>query len=156
LPGPSADEDLNVEILFEDPLFVVAGVTSKWARRRRIEPVELINEAWCLPAYDGLVGSHIAEAFRAKGLVIPKHTVGSTSIQLFNALLATGHFLAVRSGSTLRLSGKRLGLKVLSVDLPIAPGPVGIVTLKNRTLSPVAQLFIDCAREVAEPLAKGQ
>jgi len=30
----------------------------------------------------------------------------------------------------------------------------GIVTLKNRTLSPVAQLFIECAREVAKPLAK--
>jgi hypothetical protein len=32
--------------------------------------------------------------------------------------------------------------------------PNGIATLKNRTLSPVAQLFIDCAREVAKPLAK--
>jgi hypothetical protein len=28
------------------------------------------------------------------------------------------------------------------------------MTLKGRTLSPVAQLFIDCAREVAKPLAK--
>jgi hypothetical protein len=32
--------------------------------------------------------------------------------------------------------------------------PNGIVTLKNRTLSPVAQLFIDCAREIAKPLAR--
>lgn len=31
---------------------------------------------------------------------------------------------------------------------------IGIITLKNRTLSPLAQLFIDCAREVAKPLAK--
>jgi hypothetical protein len=36
----------------------------------------------------------------------------------------------------------------------MARRPNGIVTLKNRTLSPVAQLFIDCAREVAKPLAK--
>ena len=156
MAGPVADEDLDVEILFDDPLFVVAGTVSKWVGRRRIEPAELINEAWCLPDYDGLVGSHVAEAFRARGLEIPKHTVGSTSIQLLIALLATGHFLAVLSGSTLRLSGKRLGLKALSVDLPIAPGPVGIVTLKNRTVSPVAQLFIECARDVAKPLAKRQ
>lgn len=151
---PVVDEDLNVEILFEDPLFVVAGLTSKWVRRRRIEPAELMNEAWCYPASGGLVGSNIAEAFRAKGLEIPKHTVGSTSIQLYIALLATGHFLSVLSGSTLRLSGKRLGLKALSVDLPIPPGPVGIITLKGRTLSPVAQRFINCAREVARPLAQ--
>ena len=68
-------------------------------------------------------------------------------------MLATGHFLAVLSGSTLRLSGKRLGIKALSLDLPIEPGFVGIVTLKKRTLSPVAQLFIDRARDVAKRLA---
>ena len=45
-------------------------------------------------------------------------------------------------------------IKVLPVELPMARVQNGIVTLKNRTLSPVAQLFIDCAREVAKPLAK--
>jgi hypothetical protein len=35
----------------------------------------------------------------------------------------------------------------------MAPLPNGIVTLKNRALGPVVQLFIDCAREVAKPLA---
>jgi len=150
------DEDLNVETLFEDPLLVVAGIESKWVSRRRIEPVELIDQAWCIPANDGFVRSRLSAAFRARGLDIPKYTVGSNSLQLSNAMLATGHFLAVLSGSTLRLSGKRLGMKALSVDLPIAPGFVGIVTLKNRTLSPVVQLFINCAREVATPLAKSK
>ena len=36
---------------------------------------------------------------------------------------------------------------VVDAPQPIAPVPVGIVTLKNRTL-PVAQLFIEHAREV--------
>jgi hypothetical protein len=31
--------------------------------------------------------------------------------------------------------------------------PIGIITLKNRTLGPVARLFIEQAREVAKPLA---
>jgi hypothetical protein len=30
---------------------------------------------------------------------------------------------------------------------------LGVVTLKGRTLSPVAQLFINFARQVAKPLA---
>jgi hypothetical protein len=42
----------------------------------------------------------------------------------------------------------------LPVELPIARVPSGIVTLKNRTLSPVVQLFVDSARKVAKPLAK--
>jgi hypothetical protein len=31
--------------------------------------------------------------------------------------------------------------------------PIGIITVKGRTLSPTAQLFIGAAREVAKPLA---
>ena len=49
--------------------------------------------------------------------------------------------------------GKRLGLKALPIELPIPPRPVGVVTLKTRTLSPLAQLFIDCARNLSKPLA---
>jgi DNA-binding transcriptional LysR family regulator len=149
------DDDLNAEVLFNDPLFVVAGLNHRWARRRKIEPAELLNEPWSLPSYEGaFAGPLVVEAFRSIGLEAPKQTVASTSIQLVSALLATGRFLAVLSGSTLQLSGRRLGLKALPVALPIRPGPVGIVTLKNRTLSPVAQLFIDCARAVAKPLIK--
>jgi hypothetical protein len=53
----------------------------------------------------------------------------------------------------LKLS-KRPGIKVLPVKLQYASVPVGIITLKNRTLGPVAQLFIDEARELAKPLAR--
>jgi hypothetical protein len=42
----------------------------------------------------------------------------------------------------------------LAVDLPVTGAPIGIVTLKNRKPSPVAQLFIECAREVARSLAE--
>jgi hypothetical protein len=48
----------------------------------------------------------------------------------------------------------RSEIKVLPVQLPMARVPNGIVTLKTRALSPVAQLFIECAREVAKPQAK--
>jgi DNA-binding transcriptional LysR family regulator len=62
----------------------------------------------------------------------------------------------VLSDSTLRLSGKRLLLKALPVEFSIRPGPVGIVTLKDRSVGPAVQLFIDHARRIAKPLAKGR
>jgi hypothetical protein len=46
----------------------------------------------------------------------------------------------------------RHSLKVLPVNLPIRPWPLAILTLKNRTLSPVAERFIGCAREVAKSM----
>jgi DNA-binding transcriptional LysR family regulator len=130
----------------------VAGVDSKWCKRRSIDAAELIEEPWALPRYDTFVGSHVVDAFRSHGLDPPRRAVTTHSIQLLTALLATGRFLAVLSRSMLRLSGKRLGLRALPVNLPLWSGPVGIVTLKNRTLSPASELFIDCAREIAKPL----
>jgi hypothetical protein len=58
------------------------------------------------------------------------------------------------SASALRFPTRRTEIKVLPVQLPMAAVPNGIVTLKNRTLSSVARLFIKHAREVAKALAK--
>jgi DNA-binding transcriptional LysR family regulator len=147
---PIADEDMDLEILFEDHLRVVAGIESKWHRRRKIDAAELTDEPWTLPSYDTFIGSIVKQAFRAKNLAPPRIAAISNSHQLYTALLATGRFLSVRSTSMLRLSGKHLSLKALPVDLPIQPVYIGIATLKNRTINPVAQLFIDCARIVVK------
>jgi DNA-binding transcriptional LysR family regulator len=76
------------------------------------------------------------------------------SMQMQTALLATGRFVTMLPSTMLQFSAERLQLKILPVSLAIPPWPVGIVRLKNRLLTPVAQLFIDRAREVARPLAK--
>jgi DNA-binding transcriptional LysR family regulator len=57
-------------------------------------------------------------------------------------------------GSVLRFSAERFALRALPIRLPPVDDPIAVVTLKNRTLSPVAQLFVECAREVARPIAK--
>ena len=55
----------------------------------------------------------------------------------------------------MRLHGERFVLKVLPVDVPVRPWPVGIVTMKNRTLSPVAELFIEHLRTSTNSMAAG-
>jgi DNA-binding transcriptional LysR family regulator len=154
IADPSVEEDLDFEILFEDPFSVVAGKDNKWRQRRKIDAADLIDEPWTLPPYDSFIGSLVKEAFRAKGLEPPRITVSSFSIQHFSALLATGRFLTLRSASTLRLTAQRRSEKALPVDLPIKPVKVGIVTLKDRTVSPAARLFIECARKIAKPWQK--
>jgi hypothetical protein len=75
-------------------------------------------------------------------------------INLQGALLSSRRFLSVLPGLFLKFNGKRLGLKVLPINLPVAPRPIGIVTLKNRTLSPLALLFSDYARKLSKPYAE--
>jgi DNA-binding transcriptional LysR family regulator len=153
--GAIEDERLGFELLFDDSCVVAASAQSRWARRRRIALAELINEPWVLPPRgSGVVGPVAAEAFGAAGLDYPRSTVVTDSPQVRMSLLATGRFLTIFPASGLTFPTGCLELKVLPVELPMTRVPVGIVILKNRTLSPVAQLFIDCARAVAKPLAK--
>src|SRR5262249_54177575 len=144
----TAPDDMDAEALFGDPLVVVAGARSKWLRRRTVDLAELVDEPWCLTPQDLPVAPFVPEAFRQRGLTPPHVIVRSNSVHLWYALLHTGRFLALTPASTVRLSGKRLGLRTLPIGLSVQPGPVGIVTLKGRTISPVAQRFIDCAREM--------
>lgn len=151
--GPLADQQLGFEYLYDDARVVVAGAQNPWARRRRVELAEVMNESWALPPPESVLGALAVDAFRASGLDYPRATVFTAPIELRISLLATGRFLTMCMTSFLRFPSKRPMIKVLPIDLPIARVPIGIVTLKNRTLSPTARLFIDNAREIAKPLA---
>ncbi len=145
--------DVDIELLFEEPQFVTAGSSNPWTRRRKIRLAELMDEPWTLPRPETFAGRLVAETFRLSGLDYPRTRVICNSIQMHNALLATGQYLAMYPRSMLWFAGKRLSAKTLPVELPKRRSPVGIVRLKNRSISPVAHLFIECVREVAKPLA---
>jgi DNA-binding transcriptional LysR family regulator len=144
LPPPHANvgDDYNVEFLFDDRLVVAAGMGTRWARRRKIDLAELIDEPWTLTAPGTWNYMCIGEAFRAQGLDMPKISLMSTSAPLRIPLTASGQFLTALTKSVADL----YGLKVLQVDLPGQPWRIAVVTLKNRTLSPLVERFITHVR----------
>jgi DNA-binding transcriptional LysR family regulator len=146
--GPLArdDHDLNVEVLFDDYLVLVAGKRTRWANRPRIDLAELVNEPWILTPANSWGDRLITDAFLGRGLPLPKPSLMTYSVHLRTNLLTTGPFITALPHSVVRMHADRFALKLLPVELPIRPWPVGIVTLKNRHLSPVAQLFIDHLR----------
>jgi DNA-binding transcriptional LysR family regulator len=154
--GPIADERLDFEFLFDDSFVVAAGAQNQWVRRRRTSLADLVNEPWVLPPPESAIGSVAMEAFRASALDFPRRSVVAALPEIRISLLTTGRFLTIFPTSVLKLPNKRSDIRVLPVKVPVSRVPVGIVTLKNRTLSPVARLFIDSAREVAKLLATGK
>jgi DNA-binding transcriptional LysR family regulator len=149
---PFAEDYLSAEPLFRDPHLVVAGAQNPWTRRRRLGLSDLLNEPWTLPMPDSPYGTVVSEAFRAQGLDIPRTVVTST-LPVRSALLATGRFLSMVPRVVMRFPVGTQKLKSLPIDLPTTLRPLALITLKNRTLNPAAQLFIDFAREAAKPLA---
>jgi DNA-binding transcriptional LysR family regulator len=151
---PSSPEDgrLNYEFLFDDSYSVVVGAKSPWARRRKIELAELLNEPWVLPAPESMLGSAAMEAFRVSGLDYPRATVISDPAEVRINLLTTGRFVSIFQDSRLKFSTRHAELKVLPVKA-FGRLPIGIVTLKDRTVGPIVRQFIGSARDVARQMA---
>lgn len=157
IPMPIPDDDalteLNVEVLFDDPWVLAAGTTSRWTHRRKIDLAELIGEPWLMPPPDTSAYKVVAEAVTTCGLSMPTATLVTYSMGLRAKLSVSGRFITVLPKSLLHHGDDRHALKELAVDMPMQPWPVAILTLKNRTLSPVVERFIDVAREVAKSIA---
>jgi DNA-binding transcriptional LysR family regulator len=148
---PFMEDDLALEKLFTESLVAVAAGTSPWVRRPNLKLAQLIDEPWVLPPYDSIRGPLVAQIFRANKVEPPHASVATLSLQLTTTLIATGRFFGFVPSSVVRSSGALVGLKTLPVKIPTHRIVVDIITMKNRTLSPLAKLFIDCAREVARP-----
>jgi DNA-binding transcriptional LysR family regulator len=142
--------ELNAEILFDDPAVVAAGANSGWARRRRIELADLVDAPWVVTSRETLTTILLEQAFRDAGLPAPKLRVITFSVQLRAHLLVEGEFLTCMPRSLLKVKAGGVGLKALPIKLAPHTFPVTIVTVKNRMLTPVVQLFLDRLRAHAK------
>ena len=152
---PIVTEHMHVETLLRDPHVVVAGLQNRLLRRRRIKLSDLVDEPWAMPPPGSPYCSVVFEAFRASKLKIPRSVVSST-LPVRTTLLATGNFLSMVPWSVMQFPPKNLLLRTLPIDLPATARPLALVTLKNRTLNPVAGVFADQMRATAKRLTNAQ
>jgi DNA-binding transcriptional LysR family regulator len=148
-PLTSVADDLNVERLFDDPVVIVAGRHNPLARRRKVDLADLVDEPWIMAGTHTWIYARVAEAFRERGLGMPRTRLVTLSWHLITHFVFNGRYIMAYPKSV----AVRYSLKVLPVKLPILPWPLSILTLKNRTLSPVAERFMECAREVVKSMA---
>src|SRR5262245_4868414 len=106
LPQPFEGEpakELDAEILCYDQICLATGPSSRWARRRKIDLAELVDEPWIAPAFGAPGGRAVMAAFRARGLPPPQITVTTFSVGLRNFLGMSGRFIVALPLSILRL-----------------------------------------------------
>lgn len=147
--GAFSDEQFSFEKLYEERYVVLASVTNQWAGRKKVELADLLNEPWTLSSPETVIGMVAKEVFAASGLPHPRVTVTAFPKEMRMNLLLTDRFLTISPTSDLRLPTKRSEFKALPIKLPIGPIPVGVITLGNRPLNSVGEIFLEHARDVA-------
>ncbi|HKC15893.1 MAG TPA: LysR family transcriptional regulator [Steroidobacteraceae bacterium] len=148
VPDGFKDDDLNVESLFDDHHWIIAGLKNPWVRRRKISLEQLADEAWILPP-SPVIFNLLNSAFQSRGARLSDVSVTSASLLLRSELLGTGRFISVMHASILEKNSKIWGLRRLNVDVDLRSPPISLVTLKKRAPGPVVQRFIEHLREIS-------
>src|SRR5262245_10730228 len=142
-----------VDVLFEDPIVVVADASHPIRRRRKVGLEDLIDQAWTLQPPGNTFSSAVLDVFRAANLVAPEIKVASTSYNLRRTLLATGRYLTAMPRFSVLLPRPHPALKILPVELPGTQHQVAIVSLKKRSVAPATQRFVEALRALTKPIA---
>lgn len=151
-----SEDDFVAEILYDDPLIVVADAHHPLTRRRSIELAELVHEPWAMPPANTISGRYVREVFHTHRLALPTTIVSTYSTILRHHLVATAGFITVLTKPMFEIMAKGLSIKALPVHLPTPRRTVILVVLKKRTLSSIAQLFIETLHTVAKPQTKSR
>ena len=151
LPATMTEPDLVAEPLLDEPNIIVAGAESRWAKRRKLRLADLIGEPWVLAQPGSLARSLHEEVFRSNGLEVPSAHVLTMSLHLHLRLIESGRWLGLVPASVVRFGGRRMRLhiKALPIEMTSPPSPIGFIKLRDRTLTPLAERFIECSRKVA-------
>jgi DNA-binding transcriptional LysR family regulator len=143
VPPDLAEDDL----MFSESLVGVAERNNPWSRRRNLKLAEIADKPWVLPPYDSVRGPLIAEIFRANRVQPPRPSVTTLSLQLTTVLIATGRFYGFVPHSVATTNAAQSQLCILPLRIPDHQIAVDIITIKNRSLSPLADRFVDRARK---------
>nr|AFD29749.1 CadR [Pseudomonas putida] len=150
-PRNFSDDDLNVEVLFEDPHYIVAGTSSPWAQRTNIALKDLADEPWIMPP-SSIIEKFVKAEFEKRELNL-NVSVNAASILLRNQLLSTGRYISVMPLSLLSGNSTQWSLKALDMeDVHMTPPPISLITLKRRMLSPVVERFVEHLRTLAKTM----
>lgn len=151
-----ADEDLDVDTLFHDELAVICSRRNKWARRSGVALADLVGEPWVLPPPGGFLTKIVHAAFEDQGVEVPRAAVTTPDTYAVGMLVANGPFLSMHPGTMLTTPNDHPQLTAVDVRLRNTRGPIGLIRLKNRSLGPVAKLFVQTANEIVKTIRPAQ
>ncbi len=149
MPDADQQSDVQFEVISEEPHVLVTGARHALAGRERVTLAELAEQAWILPPAGSVLGERLMSMFLAQGLAPPAASVSTAQLPLVLALLQGDRMIAALPLALLRCVADGHALAVLPFDLHLPTDVYGIITRRNRQLSPVGAAMLAALREAA-------
>ena len=146
LPVAPEDQGLRPEILFHEPIRIVARADHPLARQHDVSLQDLSQAQWILPQTGTSLRQMIEATFQRGGLPMPTEIVESVSITINRGLLLASDMVAAMPEQVVESFAELEALKITLTDPNWDFGPVGIVTRANWPLPRAATVLVEALR----------
>ncbi len=141
----------SFEPLAEESICVVARRGHPLTRKRKLQLKDLAGLSWILPT--GKVIRHRFDmVFRSLGLDPPQNVVSTPSLPVTISLLQHADMVATVPIEVAQQYREHGMVELVPIDFPLKMDAYGIIVLRNRLLSPAAQIMLKTLRATASEI----
>jgi len=147
--GSQGAAELTFEALAGETHRVIARAAHPFARRRRLDVGDLVDQAGILPPAGSHLRDRLDPMFVRRGLGPLRNVVETASIPVITSLLQGTDMVAVLQEAAVATYCTAGILTILPLDLGFRMEPFGVVTRRDHPMSPSAEAMLATLREVA-------
>lgn len=151
LPDYREREGLAQEVLYLEPIAIVAREGHPLAGKKIVTLSDLVSQAWVMPPMQTSLRRQIEVAFLREDLEPPADVIESVSILTNHTLLIETDMIAAMPH---QVASVQQGLRILPVTLEATSSRIGATMRATVGLSAAAEYFMTIVREVAEDIRK--
>lgn len=146
---PAPADDVVQEVLFHDPLAIVAGPGHPLVGRRGLGRRDVLGFPWVAPPIDTPAGKFLYRWLDISALDRTPVRVVSSSMVLVRGLLARGDYLSILSPHQAALERAKGLIVPLDLALTDSARPIGLTTRAGWAPTRTQTRFLDLVREAA-------
>ncbi len=141
----------DFEPLAEEAICVVAKRGHPLTRKRKLKLADMTALSWILPT--GRVIRHRFDmVFRGLGIDSPQNVVSTPSLPVTISLLQHADMVATVPIEVAQQYREHGMVELVPIEFPLKMDAYGIITLRNRLLSPAAQTMLKALRATASEI----
>ncbi len=134
--------------LFDDRLVLAMRPDHPLAKRRKVNPADLLEHKWAFRESDNWSQRRLRLYFEQNGLALPRAQVESRDPAVIKSLLMLSDHVGMMSRLGVEKEIAKGLLKCVEIDSPLMLRPIGIVRRENEPTSPAIAFVIRMIEEV--------
>jgi len=144
--------DLRYEALTDEPISAVARVGHPLLSAGKLTLPDMAGAAWIVPPAGSVLRHRFELMFQEVGLRAPVNVIETGALLFTTKMLQKSDMLSVLATDVARYYQAHGLMAILPIDLPCQMEGFGIITRRDRLLSPAGEVMLRAIRATAQTL----